>query len=337
MIKLLTGNLLEADAEALINTVNTVGVMGKGIALQFKQAYPDNYEAYRKACSHHEVQSGKMFVFPTGKLVSPTYIINFPTKRHWKEKSRMEDIEAGLKALVEVVNKLGIHSIAIPPLGCGSGGLKWADVKPRIEAAFRDLSGIHVFLFEPQGKSLAIFSSIKCPGDIIIKTYDLICQLRDAGVTVIGGFHSPMEQECLNILFKGKQPVIICPARSIEKMKIKEDFKKPLEDARLLILSSFYERENRITMERAARRNRFIAAMADAAFIAHAEPDSKTEQLCREIIAWDKPLYTIDSNSNKNLLSMAVAPVTAGNMLEWMMVDKTTYRTSKIKKYWRQP
>jgi len=188
-----------------------------------------------------------------------------------------------------------------------------------------------------QGKSLAIFSSIKCPGDIIIKTYDLICQLRDAGVTVIGGFHSPMEQECLNILFKGKQPVIICPARSIEKMKIKEDFKKPLEDARLLILSSFYERENRITMERAARRNRFIAAMADAAFIAHAEPDSKTEQLCREIIAWDKPLYTIDSNSNKNLLSMAVAPVTAGNMLEWMMVDKTTYRTSKIKKYWRQP
>ena len=151
MIKLVMGNLLEADADALVNTVNTVGVMGKGIALQFKQAYPDNYEAYRKACSHHEVQSGKMFVFPTGKLVSPTYIINFPTKRHWKEKSRMEDIEAGLKALVEVVNKLGIHSIAIPPLGCGSGGLKWADVKPRIEAAFRDLSGIHVFLFEPQG------------------------------------------------------------------------------------------------------------------------------------------------------------------------------------------
>lgn len=151
MIKLVTGNLLESDAEALVNTVNTVGVMGKGIALQFKQVYPDNYEAYRKACSHHEVQPGKMLVFPTEKMVNPKYIINFPTKRHWKEKSRMEDIEAGLKALVEVVSNLCIQSIAIPPLGCGNGGLSWVEVKSRIEAAFRDLSGIDVFLFDPQG------------------------------------------------------------------------------------------------------------------------------------------------------------------------------------------
>jgi O-acetyl-ADP-ribose deacetylase (regulator of RNase III) len=151
MIKLVTGNLLKAEAEALVNTVNTVGVMGKGIALQFKQAYPRNYEEYRKACNHHEVQPGKMFVFATNKLVNPKYIINFPTKRHWKGKSSMEDIEAGLKALVDIVKEAGIHSIAVPPLGCGSGGLHWEDVKPRIEKAFRDLPGVTVLLFKPEG------------------------------------------------------------------------------------------------------------------------------------------------------------------------------------------
>ncbi|MBI5192204.1 MAG: macro domain-containing protein [Nitrospirae bacterium] len=151
MIKLLTGNLLEADAEALVNTVNTVGVMGKGIALQFKQAYPDNYEAYRKACSHHEVQHGRMFVFSTRKIVNPMYIINFPTKRHWKEKSRMEDIDSGLRALVEVIGNSGIRSIAIPPLGCGNGGLSWVEVKSRIESAFMELPDVNVFLFGPQG------------------------------------------------------------------------------------------------------------------------------------------------------------------------------------------
>src|SRR4030042_5400927 len=151
MIKLIIGNLLKAEAEALVNTVNTFGVMGKGIALQFRQAYPANYEAYRKACNYHEVLPGKMFVFATNKLVNPKYIINFPTKRHWKGKSRMEDIEAGLKALVDVVRKLGIHSIAVPPLGCGSGGLHWDEVKPRIEVAFRYLPDITVLLFKPEG------------------------------------------------------------------------------------------------------------------------------------------------------------------------------------------
>ncbi len=100
-----------------------------------------------------------MFVFATNKLVNPKYIINFPTKRHWKGKSRMEDIEAGLKALVDVVKELGIHSIAVPPLGCGSGGLHWDEVKPRIEAAFSDLPDIVVLLFKPEG---ALGSWRKC-------------------------------------------------------------------------------------------------------------------------------------------------------------------------------
>jgi O-acetyl-ADP-ribose deacetylase (regulator of RNase III) len=151
MIKLVKGNLLKADAEAIVNTVNIVGVMGKGIALQFKQAYPENYEAYRKACDHHELLPGKMFVFATNKFVNPKYIINFPTKRHWKGKSHMVDIETGLKALVDIIKELEIHSVAIPPLGCGSGGLHWDDVKPRIETALGGLQDVTVMLYTPHG------------------------------------------------------------------------------------------------------------------------------------------------------------------------------------------
>lgn len=151
MIRKATGNILEAAAEALVNTVNTTGVMGRGIALQFKLAYPDNYEAYRAACRAGEVEPGKMLIVQVNPLYAPRYIINFPTKRHWKAKSRMEDIESGLAALAADINRLGIKSIAVPPLGCGLGGLDWRQVRPRIEAALGDLPGVEVFLFEPDG------------------------------------------------------------------------------------------------------------------------------------------------------------------------------------------
>lgn len=149
MLEFTKGNLLEADVQALVNTVNTVGVMGKGIALQFKQAYPENYEAYAKACKAGEVEPGKMFIFETGRLVNPRYIINFPTKRQWQSNSRLADIESGLSALVEDLRRLGIKSIAVPPLGCGYGGLRWSDVRPRIEAAFEALEEVQVLIFEP--------------------------------------------------------------------------------------------------------------------------------------------------------------------------------------------
>ncbi len=151
MIEHARGNILEADAEALVNTVNCVGVMGKGIALQFKQAYPDNFRRYQKACKAEEVQPGRMFVWPTGLMVNPKYVINFPTKRHWRGKSRLDDVEAGLGALIEEVRRLKIESIAIPPLGCGLGGLDWADVGPRITAAFAVMPEIRVLLFAPAG------------------------------------------------------------------------------------------------------------------------------------------------------------------------------------------
>lgn len=151
MIEHTQGNLLSADAEALVNTVNCVGYMGKGIALQFKQAFPQNFKAYQRACKTEEVQPGKMFVFETGNLVNPRYIINFPTKNHWRGKSRMEDIEQGLQDLIAIIRKLSIRSVAIPPLGSGLGGLDWQQVKPRIEAAFADLADVHVLLYEPKG------------------------------------------------------------------------------------------------------------------------------------------------------------------------------------------
>ncbi len=151
MIKFTKGNILEADAEALVNTVNCVGVMGRGIALAFKTAFPENFKAYERACEREEVQPGRMFVFETGHLANPKYIINFPTKRHWRGKSRIEDIESGLKALAVEVRQRGIQSIAVPPLGSGLGGLDWRDVRPRITAALGELPDVSATVYEPNG------------------------------------------------------------------------------------------------------------------------------------------------------------------------------------------
>jgi O-acetyl-ADP-ribose deacetylase (regulator of RNase III) len=151
MIEHAEGNLLLADAEALVNTVNCIGYMGKGIALQFKQAFPESFTDYQKACRAREVQPGRMHIHATGSMVNPRYIINFPTKRHWRGKSRMEDIDQGLQALVSEIKRLGIQSIAVPPLGCGNGGLDWSLVGPKIEAAFAELPDVRVLLYAPKG------------------------------------------------------------------------------------------------------------------------------------------------------------------------------------------
>lgn len=151
MIEYTSGNILHADAEALVNTVNCVGIMGRGIALQFKNAYPENFKAYEAACQRQEVQPGRMFVYATGELANPRFIINFPTKRHWRGNSRIEDIESGLLDLVEVIRSNNIQSIAIPPLGSGLGGLEWDDVRPRIEKALEAVLHVKVRLYEPKG------------------------------------------------------------------------------------------------------------------------------------------------------------------------------------------
>ncbi|AWL96245.1 macro domain-containing protein [Bradyrhizobium ottawaense] len=151
-VKIAEGDLLEQRVDAIVNTVNTVGVMGKGIALQFRRKWPANFKAYEAACKRKEVVPCKMFVFDNGRLVEPKYIINFPTKRHWRQLSRMSDIECGLVDLIAQVKALNIKSIAIPPLGCGNGGLEWSDVRPLIESAFEGLPEVEVKLFAPTAR-----------------------------------------------------------------------------------------------------------------------------------------------------------------------------------------
>jgi len=149
------GNLLEADADALVNTVNTVGIMGKGIALQFRRAYPEMFKDYARAAKSREVALGAMHVWPTGLMTSPRFIINFPTKGHWRSSSRIEDIDRGLDDLVRVIQEHSIRSIAIPPLGCGNGGLAWSDVEPLIRKKLQAIPDVDVLLFPPEGAPAA--------------------------------------------------------------------------------------------------------------------------------------------------------------------------------------
>ena len=143
------GDLLAADVDALVNTVNCVGVMGKGIALQFKRRYPDVFKEYERACKAGEVHIGRMLVVPTDQITGPRWIIHFPTKKHWRSPSKLDYIDAGLADLTEVIKNLGLTSIAVPPLGAGNGGLEWATVEPRIEDMLADLPSVDVHLYAP--------------------------------------------------------------------------------------------------------------------------------------------------------------------------------------------
>ena len=150
MIEFQTGDVLKVKAEALVNTVNCVGVMGKGVALHFKKKFPDNYKFYTNACSQKDVQLGRMLVFERRTMFNPLYIINFPTKRHWKNKSFMENIEAGLIDLVRVIKDRNIDSIALPALGCGLGGLDWNNVKHLVQRILSPLNDVKITVFEPR-------------------------------------------------------------------------------------------------------------------------------------------------------------------------------------------
>lgn len=147
-----TGNLLTQDVDALVNTVNTQGIMGKGIALQFKKAWPAMFKDYEAACKRGEVVLGRMHVWETGSLTGPRYIINFPTKQHWRARSKLTDIETGLQDLTRLIRKLGITSIAVPPLGCGNGGLDWREVEPRMLHSLKPLADkVDIRIFAPTG------------------------------------------------------------------------------------------------------------------------------------------------------------------------------------------
>ena len=185
-IHLTHGDLLKQnDVDAIVNTVNCVGVMGKGIALQFKNKWPDNFTQYHAACKAGAVRPGKMNVYDAGAYAQPHFIINFPTKDHWRGNSKLSFIQVGLKDLIAQVQALDIRSIAIPPLGCGNGGLDWANVKPMIEAAFAALSDVDVRLFEPgdapSAKSMKVRTSrpqMTIGRAAILKSIDTYCDLN---------------------------------------------------------------------------------------------------------------------------------------------------------------
>ena len=158
-----------------------------------------------------------------------------------------------------------------------------------------------------KSKPLALFCSVKCPGKLILKTYDLAKQLRNEGIAVIGGFHSPMERECLDILLRRKQPVIICPNRSIKGIRLPAGWKKSISDGRFLLLSPFGEKLRRGTVQTAHYRNQIIAALAEEIFITYAAPQSKTEEFCREMLDWGKKVCTFEANTS--LIDLGVQPI----------------------------
>jgi predicted Rossmann fold nucleotide-binding protein DprA/Smf involved in DNA uptake len=160
-------------------------------------------------------------------------------------------------------------------------------------------------------KPLALFCSVKCPGELILKLFDLAKELRDKGVGVISGFHAPMDRECFDILLRGKGPIVWCPARSIEGMRLKPAYKKAIDDGRLLLVSPFPAKQSRISAEQAEQRNRLVAALAERVFVAYADPGGKTEQLCREVVAAGKPLFTFESKYTENLRAIGAKTLTA--------------------------
>lgn len=165
--------------------------------------------------------------------------------------------------------------------------------------------------------TVGLFSSVHIPGGLIVQMYDLAQRLRQSSVVVVGGFHSPMERECLSALLRGPQPVVACPARRLIDRRLPLEYRDALQAGRLLLLSPFAEPERRATAETAQERNRFVAALADSILIAYAEPGGRTERFWRDIQAWGKPLYTLENNANAGLIALGASPVGRELPVEW--------------------
>ncbi len=200
---------------------------------------------------------------------------------------------------------------ALPPIiwinqgdpSCPSGLLKYlGDKAPKRVATLGNLDLL-------QCKPLSLVCSVKCPGTLIVQTYDFAQGLREVGVPVIGGFHSPMERECLRILLRGKQPIVVCPGRSLHGMKLPKEYKDHVDQGRLLLLSPFSEKHRRPTIQAALYRNHFVAALADRIFVPYAAPSSKTFEFCRVLVSWHKPLYTLANEVNASVISLGAEPL----------------------------
>lgn len=165
-----------------------------------------------------------------------------------------------------------------------------------------------------QTHKLALLCSARCSGTVIVQTLDLAGALRGTGVTIVGGFHSSMEKECLDTLLRGKQPVIVCPARSVENMRMPAAWKRAIAGGTLLVTSPFEARHRRVTRDLAERRNLFVVSLADEIIVAHASPGGKLERLCRDAIGKGKPFWTLDDPANGHLVAMGAMPFAAADI-----------------------
>lgn len=161
---------------------------------------------------------------------------------------------------------------------------------------------------------LGFFCSVRCPGDVILKTYDLARALRETDVTIVGGFQPPMEKECLDLLLRASASVIVCPARGLGTMRLPKSWKKPLADGRLLLLSFFGDKLRRPTAAIAAERNAYVAALASRLLIAHAEKGGKTEKLCKDALTREEPVFALDSPDNTHLVELGAVPVSVAGI-----------------------
>ncbi len=181
MISYKCGNILRDDAQVLVNPVNCVGIMGKGLALQFKKEYPENFKAYAKECKAGNIIPGKIFIYDSGSIFDQRYIVNFPTKKHWRSKSRLEDIELGLKDFVKKIKQYQMKSIAIPPLGCGLGGLEWDSVRHLIEREFNSVKDVDIRVYMPESKCKISCDELSEKRKLFLS---LICLYKQNGIEV---------------------------------------------------------------------------------------------------------------------------------------------------------
>ena len=203
---------------------------------------------------------------------------------------------------------------------------RYESIEPDMPAALRRAIGAGgeapvALLGDPgilEGRLIGFFCSVRCPGDAILKTFDLARGLRDADVRVIGGFQSPMEREFLDLMLRGSARVVVCPARGIGRMRVPREWKDPLKDGRLIILSFFDDCVRRPTATTSTARNAYVAALADSILIAHAEKGGKTEALCREALSRGRPVFTLASEDNAHVVELGARPVDAENPVDLM-------------------
>ena len=279
MIELTQGNLLEADVEALVNTVNLEGTMGKGIALQFARAFPEIVAPYEAACGSGAIAPGKLQAIERPGLVNPKFILNFPTKRHWRGKSRLADIDSGLLDLVRIVRERGIRSIAVPPLGCGFGGLNWNDVRPRIERALESLSDVRVLLFEPAGAPAAAAQPVRSARPALTAARARVIEVLSAYLSL--GYELTLleVQKLLYLLQSGGEPL---------KLRYTKHHYGPYADNLRKVLERFEGHFTRGLAEGRTRPDTPIellpgASEAAALFLASAPGENDNDRLARVV------------------------------------------------------